>query len=81
MGYKNRKSDYPLYPTIYFEDVRDMLTKTAEKYGERTAISYRVKPKDEKSVKLSFEKVANDVRSLATSLIAKVYLSFIIFLL
>ncbi len=71
MGYKNRKSDYPLYPTVYFEDVRDMLAKTADKYGERTAISYRIKPKDEKSITLSFETVAREVSYLATALIAK----------
>ena len=68
MGYKNRKSDYPLYPTVYFENIRDMLTKTAEKYADRTAISYRIKPKDEKSVSLSFETVAGDVCALATRL-------------
>ena len=73
MGYKNRKSDYPLYPTVYFEDVRDMLTSTAEKYTDRTAISYRVKPKDEKAVTLSFETVAEDVKCLATALIARGY--------
>ena len=50
MGYKNRKSDYPLYPTVYFDNIRDMLAKTAEKYADRTAISYRIKPKDGKSV-------------------------------
>ena len=42
MNYKNRKRDYDLYPTVEFDDVRHMLKCTAEKYGERTAISYRV---------------------------------------
>ena len=46
MNYKNRKRDYDLYPTVEFDDVRHMLKCTAEKYGERTAISYRVSPHD-----------------------------------
>lgn len=69
MKYKNKKRDYPLYPTVRFDDIRDMLEKTAEKYGPRPAISYRKSPNDEKAVRISFEEVAEDVAGLATSLI------------
>ena len=71
MNYKNRRSDYDLYPTVQFDDIRYMLKSTAEKYGDKTAISYRKNPHDEESVKHSFEEVARDVRALATELIAK----------
>ena len=69
MKYKNKNKDYPLYPTVRFDDIRDMLEKTAEKYGPRPAISYRQKPNDEKAIRISFEEVEEDVAGLATSLI------------
>ena len=70
MNYKNHKRDYALYETVYFENIREMLIKTAEKYGNATAISYRTNPKNEQAVRLSFEKVLSDVSALATSLIS-----------
>ncbi len=70
MNYKNKKRDYELYPTVKFDDVKHMLKTTAEKYGEKTAISYRVSPHDEASVKLSFEEIYENVRALATELIS-----------
>ncbi len=68
-AYKNRKKDYDLYPTVRYDDIRDMLEKASEKFGSRTAISYRENPNDECSVRLSFEDVADDVAALATALI------------
>ena len=71
MDYKNRKSDYALYDTVYFETIRDMLVGTAEKYGDRPAISYRVSPNDENAIRLSFRQVADDVAALTTALHAR----------
>lgn len=71
MSYKNRKSDYPLYDTVKYDDIRDMLKKTAERFGDRPAISYRVKPSDESAVRLSFREVLAEVEGLATALIAR----------
>lgn len=68
MDYKNRKKDYALYDTVYFETIRDMLIGTAEKYGDRPAISYRVSPNDESAIRLSFRQVADDVAALTTAL-------------
>lgn len=70
MSYRNYRKDYALYPTVAFNDVRDMLIKTAKKYGGKTAISYRIKANDKESVKLSFKRVLSDVTYLATSLIS-----------
>ena len=69
MSYKNRKRDYALYPTVRYDDIRDMLEKTADKYGDAPAISYRENPNDENAIRISFENVKNDVAALATSLI------------
>ncbi len=70
MAYKNRRKDYGLYPTVYFENIREMLSKTADKYGELPAISYRINPNDENSEVLSYEEVRCGVSALATSLIS-----------
>lgn len=69
--YKNRKHDYALYPTVRFDDMRDMLEKTADKYGTKTAISYRKNPSDKEALEISFEKVWEDVAGLATALIKR----------
>ena len=71
MNYKNRKSDYPLYDSVHFDDIRDMLVKTAEKYGTRTAISYREAPRDKDSLKVSFSECLDNVSALAAELIAR----------
>ena len=71
MNYKNRKSDYPLYETVSYRDMRDMLRGTAEKHGEAPAISYRIRPHDEKAVRLSFRRVEEEVSALGTALIAR----------
>lgn len=70
MSYKNRKSDYPLYDTVRYTDVRDMLKVTAERFEDRPAISYRVSPSDEEAVRLSFREVYEAVAALATAMIA-----------
>ena len=70
MSYKNRKRDYKLYPTVRYSDMRDMLIKCAEKYRDKTAVSYRESPNDEESVKLSFDSVYRRTAALATEFIA-----------
>ena len=70
MSYKNRKKDYPFYETVVYADIREMLTVTAARFGDRPAISYRVTPSDAEAVRLSFRQVADDVAALATALIA-----------
>ena len=71
MNYKNKSSDYPLYPTVSFTDIRDMLKRTAERYEDKTAISYRISPHDAEARHLSFRRVYEDVASLATALAAR----------
>ena len=68
MNYKNRKRDYALYDTVSYENVREMLKGTAEKFADRPAISYRVSPNDENAIRLTFRTVADDVAALGTAL-------------
>ncbi len=71
MSYKNRKSDYALYKTVNYRDIRDMLIGTAEKHGDAPAISYRKSPSDGEAVRLSYRRVYRDVRALGTALHAR----------
>ncbi len=71
MSYKNRKTDYPLYETVQYADIRDMLKKTAERFGDRHAISYRIKPSDEEAIRLSYTEIWQRVAALGTALIAR----------
>ena len=71
MNYNNRTSDYPLYPTVCYENIRHMLDKTAERFGDRIAISYRRAPQDAEAVRLSFRTVRDEVAALGTALIAR----------
>ena len=70
MNYKNRKKDYPLYETVSYTDVRDMLMVTAERFGDKPALSYRESPTDAEAIRLSFRRVYEQVAALGTALIA-----------
>ena len=48
-----------------------MLNVTADKYGEKTAVSYRESHRDKDSVKISYEKMRECVEALGTELIAR----------
>ena len=73
MHLKDKRHDYPLYETISFRDMREMLTVTGERFAERPAISYRISHNDENSIRLTFRTVADNVAALATALIARGY--------
>ncbi len=62
--------DYPLYPTENYINIRELVEDVTEKYGERIAYSYRVRPSDAESVKISFSRLGHDVRALASSALA-----------
>ena len=44
MAFKNRKKNYPLYETTMFENLRVMTENVAERFPDRNAITYKVKP-------------------------------------
>lgn len=60
----------------YFNDykeaysVRDLIATVATKYSGNTAFSYRVKASDEEAVKISFRRLAYDVRCFGTEAIS-----------
>ncbi len=71
MKYPNRKKDYPLYETVSYADVRDMLKGAAERFGDKPALSFRKNPADADAVRLSFRRVYEEVAALGTALTAR----------
>ena len=62
--------EYPLYDQkVIFRELRTMVEKVAEKYGDDPAFSYKENPTDEKKVTVSYEQVRRDVRALGTALV------------
>ncbi len=64
----NRHKNYPLYENVPLTDFRQMVEQSAEKYGEKTAYSYKNNPNDEETQRVSFLQVREDVRDLGTEL-------------
>lgn len=52
-----------------FENMRHLVEWAAETYGEKTAYSYRLKASDKEIQKISFLKLRDDVRALASKLV------------
>ncbi len=71
ISYKNKRADYPLYSTVYYTDMRDMLVRCADRFEDRPALSYRCHPGDADAVRLSYRTVYEEVAALATALLAR----------
>ncbi len=67
---KNYKKNYPLYEPTVFRDYRDMVESAAERFPERPAISYRKNPRDKEAVRVNFRDAREEIRGIATGLIA-----------
>ena len=61
------KKNYPFYESVPIRDFRDLTESAAEKYGDKTAYSYKVSPLDEETVNVSFIEVRDDCRALGTA--------------
>ena len=69
MGFKNRKSNYPLYETTKFDNFRTMVENAAVRFPDRYALTYRSKPHDEAPKHYTFRESEEYVRDLATEMI------------
>ena len=63
--------NYPLNEAPLFENVRELVEFIGETYNEDTAYSYRINPFDEEIQRVSYRRLAHDVRCLATELVAR----------
>ncbi len=60
-----------LHEKMEFENVRELIERTAEMYSDRYAYSFREKPHDKEAVKISFPELRDDVRALASEMISR----------
>ncbi len=67
---RNYKKNYPLYETTHFRDFRVMTENVANKYPDKIAFGYRIKPHDEKMVTVTYAKARENIRDLGTGLVA-----------
>ena len=65
--------NYPLNPVTEYRDVREMVETLGVLYGDAPAYSFRVRPTDESSVKVSYRTMADEVKALGNRLISLGY--------
>ena len=70
MAFKNRKSNYPLYETTHFKDLREMTENVADKYPDKVAFRYKKHPRDKETSTYTYEESRVYVRSIATEFIS-----------
>lgn len=68
---RNRRKNYPQYPTIEFHTLRQMTEQAAEMYGDKPAISFKKKPTDKEIVSMSFIECRDFCRDLGSAFIAR----------
>ena len=66
-----KKKNYPYYETVHIRDFRALTEDAAEKYGEKTAYSFKASPLDEETIEVSFIQVREDCRALGTAVHVK----------
>ncbi|MBQ9760985.1 MAG: AMP-binding protein [Clostridia bacterium] len=70
MGFKNRKSNYPLYETTRFDNVRTMIENVAARYPERNALTYKKIPSGKELFHYTYAQCRDYVQALATEMLA-----------
>lgn len=71
MASRNRRRNYPLYDTVVFGDVREMIENCRRDFSEKKALTWKINPKDEKTYSMDFAECREYVRSLSTELISR----------
>ena len=66
MAFKNRKSNYPLYETTKFDNVRTMIENVTARYPDRNALTYKKSPNDPELSHYTYAECREYVRELAT---------------
>ena len=62
---------HQIHPKREFESIRHIVESAAEEYGDRVAFSYKVKPSAKEKVRVSYTEFRDDVRGLATEMLAR----------
>lgn len=70
MAFKNRKKNYPLYETTKFENIRVMTENVADRFPDKNAISYKIKPTSKEVLHYTYEEGRVFIRAIATEFIS-----------
>ena len=70
MAFKNRKSNYPLYETTKFSDIREMTENVADRYPDKIAISYKKTPQSKEISHYTYSEGRDFIRALGTEFLA-----------
>ncbi|MBR5139873.1 MAG: AMP-binding protein, partial [Clostridia bacterium] len=70
MAFKNRRSNYPLYETTHFKDLREMTENVANKFPDKVAFRYKKNPRDKETLTYTYEQSRIFVRSIGTEFIS-----------
>ena len=70
MAFKNRKSNYPLYETTHFKDLREMTENVAERFPDKVAFRYKKSPRDKETSTYTYAESRVYVRSIGTEFIS-----------
>ena len=69
----NIHKQYPYYNSIPIPNFRALVEDAATHYGDRVAFGYKINPRDDSYVEVSYLQVRDDVRDLGTALLARGY--------
>ena len=70
MAFKNRKKNYPLYETTMFDNLRTMTENVANRFPDKYAITYKIKPTSQDVLHYTYEEGRVFIRSIATEFIS-----------
>ena len=70
MAFKNRKKNYPLYETTMFDNLRTMTENAANRFPDKYAITYKIKPTSKDLLHYTYEDGRAFIRSIATEFIS-----------
>ena len=70
MAFKNRKKNYPLYETTMFDNLRTMTENVANRFPDKNAITYKIKPTSKEVLHYTYEEGRVFIRSIATEFIS-----------
>jgi len=62
---------HQIHPKREFESIRHIVEYAARTYGHKIAFSYRMKPTDKEKVSISYIEFRDDVRALASEMLAR----------
>lgn len=63
----------PVYPSYLYQDMRDLVESTADRYPNRDVFSFRRNPHDETAVRISYPLFRDDIRAIGTEFAARGY--------